>query len=237
MVHYFSYSSAYPFTRRTVKLRALQVRRFINGVLILFGRLTAQKRRLLDFMTIHYVTDKSPLLALLSESFALWQALHRCKDTFLWLRTLFVILLPLTFVDANMSLKSLVLHTHRRQIVGRPYSWILFQSKSFLQLCDLLLTTRAGKNVIWRLQPCLYHDVTSVSEERLWHAYDRIQYVFLQLYQVLIALIWYLSFIIGYELSRRAGKVGTPERPLSDLGLRSYLAYWVSTLIRFFRWM
>jgi histone acetyltransferase MYST1 len=39
----------------------------------------------------------------------------------------------------------------------------------------------------------------------------------------------------GYELSRRAGKVGTPERPLSDLGLRSYLAYWISTLIRFFR--
>jgi len=44
-----------------------------------------------------------------------------------------------------------------------------------------------------------------------------------------------VPFIIGYELSRRAGKVGTPERPLSDLGLRSYLAYWVSTLIRFFR--
>ncbi|KAG6826926.1 hypothetical protein H0H92_013883 [Tricholoma furcatifolium] len=39
----------------------------------------------------------------------------------------------------------------------------------------------------------------------------------------------------SYKLSRRAGKVGTPERPLSDLGLRSYLAYWVSTLIRFFR--
>ncbi|KAF4584674.1 hypothetical protein EYR40_004660 [Pleurotus pulmonarius] len=37
----------------------------------------------------------------------------------------------------------------------------------------------------------------------------------------------------SYELSRRAGKVGTPERPLSDLGLRSYLTYWVSTVIRF----
>jgi len=36
-------------------------------------------------------------------------------------------------------------------------------------------------------------------------------------------------------LSRRAGIVGTPERPLSDLGLRSYLAYWISALIRFFR--
>ncbi|KAJ2911482.1 hypothetical protein MD484_g8935, partial [Candolleomyces efflorescens] len=38
-----------------------------------------------------------------------------------------------------------------------------------------------------------------------------------------------------YELSRRAGKVGTPERPLSALGLRGYLSYWVATLVRFFR--
>ncbi|KAG9013238.1 hypothetical protein FRB90_006108 [Tulasnella sp. 427] len=39
----------------------------------------------------------------------------------------------------------------------------------------------------------------------------------------------------SYDLSRRAGKLGTPERPLSDLGLRGYLAYWVATLVRFFR--
>ncbi|THV01281.1 acyl-CoA N-acyltransferase [Dendrothele bispora CBS 962.96] len=44
-----------------------------------------------------------------------------------------------------------------------------------------------------------------------------------------------LMIEFSYELSRREGKTGTPERPLSDLGLRSYLAYWVSALIRFFR--
>ncbi|KIL62189.1 hypothetical protein M378DRAFT_187391 [Amanita muscaria Koide BX008] len=44
-----------------------------------------------------------------------------------------------------------------------------------------------------------------------------------------------LMIEFSYELSRRANQVGTPERPLSDLGLRSYLAYWVASLIRFFR--
>jgi len=44
-----------------------------------------------------------------------------------------------------------------------------------------------------------------------------------------------LMIEFSYELCRRAGKVGTPERPLSDLGLRSYLAYWIATIVRFMR--
>jgi len=44
-----------------------------------------------------------------------------------------------------------------------------------------------------------------------------------------------LMIEFSYELSRRAGKFGTPERPLSELGLRSYLTYWITVLVHYFR--
>jgi histone acetyltransferase MYST1 len=37
----------------------------------------------------------------------------------------------------------------------------------------------------------------------------------------------------SYELSKKEEKIGSPEKPLSDLGAVSYKSYWVSRILKF----
>lgn len=46
-------------------------------------------------------------------------------------------------------------------------------------------------------------------------------------------ILFYIFLFSGYLLSKVENKIGSPERPLSDLGLLSYRSYWKEVLLEY----
>ncbi|KAJ5489496.1 Histone acetyltransferase ESA1 [Penicillium diatomitis] len=84
-------------------------------------------------------------------------------------------------------------------------------------LCLLSKLFLDHKTLYYDVDPFLFYCMCT-RDETGCHLYQRAGYG-----RLLIAM--------SYELSKREGKLGSPEKPLSDLGLLSYRRYWRETLV------
>lgn len=75
-------------------------------------------------------------------------------------------------------------------------------------------------------------DFSKIINWYIWYRFDSLIYYKKSLLKIFV----YTIISLGYLLSRVEGQPGTPEKPLSPLGMISYHRYWQSAILEYFHY-